>query len=242
MLLKLDNPKILSDVIGIISELVTEVRMRVDEKGLGIVAIDPANVALVSFRLPPNVFSRFETEEEVLGLSLDSLKSVLRRCNSGSSLVLEKEDNSLKIEIHDKIKRVFNLALINIDTEEKAVPILDFTCKVEMLSIDFFEAIEDCNVVADSCSFIVKNGKFIIEAKGLHSTKSEFSTDEVKINGQDGKAKYSLEYLEKFIKACKLSEKAGINFSSDYPLRLEFKTIDVLEMIFILAPRVESED
>ena len=241
MLLKLDNPRILSDVIGIISDLVTEVRIRVNKDGLGIVAIDPANVALVSFKLPKEGFSAFEADEEVLGVSLDSLKSVLRRCSTGSSLILQTEDNTLKVEIHDKIKRVFKLALINIETEEKTMPSLDFTCKIEMPSIDFSEAVEDCSVVGDSCSFSVQEGKFVIEAKGLHSTKSEFSGDEAKIEGEKGKAKYSLEYMQKFAKSCKLSDKAKINFSNDYPLKLEFKNSS-LELAFVLAPRVESED
>lgn len=240
MLIKLDTPKILSDIIALISEIVTEVRIRVDKAGLSIVAIDPANVALVSFKLPASNFSAFQADEEVLGVSLDSLKNVLRRCGAGSSLILQTEDNMLKIEIHDKIKRIFNLALINIDTEEKTMPILDFTCKIEMSSSDLLEATEDCSIVADSCSFNVKENKFIIEAKGLNSTKSEFSGDEVKIEGEKGKAKYSLEYLQKFAKACKLVEKTIINFSDDYPLKLEFK--DSWELAFVLAPRVESED
>jgi len=242
MLLKMDNPKVLADVVSIISELVTEVRIRIDEKGLSIVAIDPANVALVSFKLPPTMFSQFEVGEDVLGISLESLKAILKRCGAGSALLMQKDDNFLRLEIHDKIKRVFNVALINIDSEEKTVPILDFNCKVEMNSVDFTQAIEDCNVVADSCSFIIKDGKFGIEARGLNSAKSEFSSDEVGISGQEGKSKYSLEYLSKFVKGAKLSDRVWINFSSDYPLKLEFKTLDVLELLFILAPRVENED
>jgi len=241
MLLKLDNPKLFSDVVSILSELVTEVRIRVDKDGLKIVAIDPANVALTSFKLPASAFSAFEADEEVLGVSLDSLKSVLRRCNSGSPLVLQTEDNVLKIEIHDKIKRVFNLALINIDTEEKAMPSLDFTCKIEMPGLDFSDAVEDCGVVADSCSFSIQDGKFVINAKGLHSHKSEFSGDEAKIDGEKGKAKYSLEYMQKFIKACKLADNAKINFADDYPLKLEFQN-GGFELAFVLAPRVETDD
>jgi len=240
MLLKLDNPKILSDIITIISELVTEVRIKVNAEGLSIIAIDPANVALVSFKLPASSFSSFEASEEILGVSLDSLKNVLRRCSPGSSLILQTEDNTLKIEIHDKIKRVFKLALINIEQEEKIMPSLEFSCRVEISGLDLLEVIEDCSVVADSCSFSTSDGKFIIEAKGLHSAKSEFSQDEVKIEG-DGKAKYSLEYLQKFVRACKLVEKAIINFSSDYPLKLEFKSSG-FELAFVLAPRVETED
>jgi len=239
MLLKLDNPKMFSEVISIISELVTEVRIRVDERGLSVVAIDPANVALVSFKIPASAFSQFETGEEVIGVSLDSLKSVLKRCSG--TLVMKTEDSTLTIEIQDKIKRVFNLALINIDSEEKSVPALEFSCRVEMPSPDFVEAIEDCSVVAESSSFSVKEGKFIIDAKGLHSTKSEFSNGEVSIVGVEGKSKYSLEYMKKFTKAAKLSDKVGINFSSDYPLKLDFNA-DNLQLIFILAPRVENDD
>jgi proliferating cell nuclear antigen len=242
MLLKLDSPKLFSDVVGIISELVTEARIKVNKDGLSIIAIDPANVALISFKLPASSFSAIEANNEVLGVSLDSLKSVLKRCSPGSNLIMQTEDNNtLRVEIHDKIKRVFNLALINIDQEEKTMPSLEFNCKIEMPSIDFLEAVEDCSVVADSCSFSILDGKFIIDGKGLHSTKSEFSGDEAKIQGEKGKAKYSLEYMQKFVKACKLSEKTGINFSDDYPLKLEFKNPE-LELAFVLAPRVETED
>ncbi|MCX6748905.1 MAG: proliferating cell nuclear antigen (pcna) [Candidatus Pacearchaeota archaeon] len=241
MILKLENPRILADVVSIISELVTEVKIRVDKLGLKIIAIDPANVALVSFLLPSSSFSNFEVTEEVLGISLDSLKSVLKRCGIGSSLVLQSEDNVLKIEIQDKIKRSFTLALINIDTEEKTMPVLDFTCKVEIPSLDLLEAVEDCSIVADSCSFSIKDSKFVIEAKGLNSAKSEFSGDEAKIEGDKGKAKYSIEYLNKFCRACKLSEKATINFSDDYPLKLEFSSKD-FGLAFVLAPRVENDD
>ena len=241
MLVKLDNPKIFSDVIGIISELVTEVKIKVDKQGLSIVAIDPANVALVAFNIPSTAFSTFEANEEVIGVGLDNLKSILRRCSPGSNLVMQTEDNLLKIEIHDKIKRTFSLALINIEAEEKAIPHLEFSSKVEMNSVDFSEAIEDCAIVADAVGLSIKEGKFIIEAKGLNSAKNEFSSDEVKIEGINGKAKYSLEYLQKFAKASKLTEKMRINFSDDYPLRLEFNTPQIA-LVFILAPRVENED
>ena len=156
MLLKIDSPKILADVFGIISELVSEVRLKADlASGLSIVAIDPANVALVSFKIPASSFSAFEASNETLGVSLDSLKNVLRRVSSGASLVMKTEDNFLKIEIHDKITRNFSLALIEIESEEKQMPNLEFSSKIELNSIDFSEAVEDCAIVADSCSFIM---------------------------------------------------------------------------------------
>ena len=242
MLLKLENPKIFSEIIGIISDLVLEVRLKVNKEGLSITAIDPANVAMIFFKLPSDAFSKLEVENElVLGVSLENLKAVLRRVKAGSVLTITKEENTLKLTIQDKVKREFSLALIDIEEEEKPSPNLDFASKIEMSSIDFSEAIEDCSVVADSCSFISEADKFIIQAKGsLNSFKSEF-TDEVNIQAEPATSKYSLEYLQKMIKATKLTDKSVINFSNDYPLKLEFTT-PLVELSFILAPRVETDD
>ena len=239
MLIKLDQPKLLSDIINIISELVTEVRLKFDSEGMSMIAVDPANVALVSFKLPPAVFSQYDVEKEVIGISLGNLKSVLRRCGAGSNILLKKEDNNLIVEIHDKIKRVFHLALIDIEGEEKSIPNLEFNNIVELASNDFSDAIEDCAIVGDSCNFIVRDGKFIVEALGLHSARTEFSSDEAKINAKEGKSKYSLEYLQKFNKASRITDKVKLHFSDDYPMKLEFKNNN-RELLFILAPRVET--
>ena len=242
MLLKLDHPKLFSEIISIISELVLEVRLKISKEGLRIIAIDPANVAMVSFKLPNTAFSELEVEEkEVLGVNLENLKAVLRRIKPGSVLVMTREENELKLQIKDKVTREFSLALIEVEGEEKEIPNLEFASKVEMSSVDFSEAIEDCGVVADSCSFISDSSKFIIQAKGsLNSFKSEFG-DEAQIVAEDARSKYSLEYLQKMTKATKTTERVRINFGNDYPLKLDFIT-PFIELSFILAPRVESED
>lgn len=241
MLIKLDNPQILSRVIEIISELVLEVRIKIDDLGMSIVAMDPANVAMVEFKLPKSAFSQFEAGQETLGVNLDNLKRVLKRAKAGSSLILERKDNILNIQIQDRIKRNFTISLIDIEGEEKSIPDLEYSSRIEMNSIDLIDSIEDCVVVADACSFIINDGKFIIEAKGLNSAMSEFSGDEAKINAENCKSRYSLEYLQKFIKSAKLVDKTIIRFSDDHPLRIEFRT-DLMELNFILAPRVETED
>jgi len=241
MLVKLENPGLLSRVVEIISEIVTEVRIKVNEAGLSITAMDPANVSMVRFILPKNSFSVFETGEEVLGINLDNLKRILKRVSLGSSLIMERKKNLLNIQIHDKIKRNFNLSLIDIESEEKEIPLLDFSSSVELNSPDFLNSIEDCVVVADSCSFIIDNGKFIIEAKGLNSAMSEFSGDEAKINAENCKSRYSLEYLQKFVKGTKLADKTMLRFANDHPLRMDIKN-EFMELSFLLAPRVENED
>jgi proliferating cell nuclear antigen len=241
MLVKLENPSLLSRAIEIISELVTEVRLKVNDSGMSIVAMDPANVAMVSFKLPKAAFTSFESGNDTLGLNLDNLKRILKRCGAKSTLVLESKNNVLNIEIYDRIKRNFSLSLIDIESDEKEMPNLEFSSYVELNSLDLIDSVEDCAVVADSCSFIIEDEKFIIYAKGTNSARSEFSGDEAKIEAEPCKAKYSLEYLQKFIKGARLCEKTIIHFANDHPIKMTFRA-DHLEISFLLAPRVETED
>lgn len=241
MLVRLEDPSLFSKAIEVISELVTEVRIKINEFGMSITAIDPANVAMVRFKLPRSAFSQFETGEETLGINLDSLKKILRRCSTGTSLILEKRENFLNFQVLGKIKRDFSLNLIEIESAEKEIPTLEYSAKVEIPSADLSSSIEDCMVVADACSFKTSEGKFIIESKGLNSARSEFSGDEAKIEAEECKSKYSLEYLQKFMKGMKLCDKTFLSFANDNPLRVDLRT-EHMELNFILAPRVETED
>jgi proliferating cell nuclear antigen len=245
MLVKLEKPALLSRAIELISELVTEVRIKVNEFGMSITAMDPANVSMVGFKLPRTAFSQYETGHEILGVNLDNLKRILKRCGAGSSIIIEKNENHLAINIIDKIRRSFTLSLIEIESEDidfnEKIARMEFSSRVEINSADLINSIDDCAVVSDACAFAIRDGKFIIEAKGIDSAKAEFSGDEADIHAEDCRAKYSLEYLQKFAKASKLADKTILNFADDHPLRMDVHA-DHMEISFVLAPRVETED
>jgi len=241
MLLKLENPKIFSDIVTIISDLVTEVKLKINKEGMSLTAVDPANAAMTYFSIPADLFVQFEVQQdEILGINLDNLKAVLRRCKLGSALILQREENKLKLSIQDRIKRDFELALIEIDTEEKEIPSWEFDSVIKMNSEEFVEVIEDCSVVSDACTFIAEPNKFIVEAQGLNSARAEFSSDELEIHSGNSMSRYSLEYLSKFTKGAKVSAKVAINFSNNHPVRINFATGKVM-LSFILAPRVEED-
>ena len=240
MIVRLDSPKTLSDAISVISEVITEVRIKLLDEGMSIVAVDPANVAMVIFKIPKESFSQYEAGREIWGINLEDFKKVLKRAAGSSSIILEQKENQLEISIFDKVKRNFVLSLIELDIEDKAEPALNFSATVEMNAQELSQAIEDSLVVADSCSFVADGGKFIVEGKGsLNSARIEFSSEDMKSVG-NGKSKYSLEYLTKFIKAKAFSDRVKISFGDNYPLRLDFPG-QKMGMGFILAPRVEDD-
>lgn len=245
MKLTLAEPRFFKEPIIIISDLVNEVVFRIDKDKLELVAMDPANVAMIIYKLLGSVFLEYEVDEtKEIAVNLDNLKQVLRRAKPADTLTLELLESKLKITLKSSSTRVFTLSLINIEEERQKVPELDFKCAIEMNSSSFDEAIEDMDVVSDSVAFEVQDGVFNIQAAGNISTaKVSFRDgDSIKINAKENvRSRYSTEYLKKIIKGGKLSDKITLLMSNDYPLKVEYKVLDKLSLATILAPRVSND-
>ena len=127
MKLTLAESRLLKEPINIISELVNEVTLTIDPDKIEIIAMDPANVALVVFRLLSSAFIDYSLEKPVqISLNLDNLKQVLRRAKPSDTVILEIEENKLRIELSGDSKRVFHLSLIKLDNQEQKIPSLSF--------------------------------------------------------------------------------------------------------------------
>ncbi|MDD5178002.1 MAG: proliferating cell nuclear antigen (pcna) [Candidatus Nanoarchaeia archaeon] len=248
MKLVLAEPRYLKESVSIISELVNEVTFKVDETKIEIVAMDPANVAMIIFKLLSSAFVEYDVKKPVsLCVSLDSLKQVLRRAKPSDTLKIELDEskNRLKIQLKGESTRTFNLSLIDIEETEQRIPELNFGVRVEMPTMLFDEAIEDMSVIAESVALIANRNNFTIKSESkLSNAKVEISKDDdttIRAQDEDIMAKYSIEYLRKISKAGKLSDKVILNFDKEYPLKAEFRVLDKLDLSFILAPRVSSD-
>ena len=93
MKLTLQDPRFLKDSITIISELVNEVTISVDKTKLEIIAMDPANVAMIVFKLLNSAFTDYVIEDpKQLSVSLEHLKQMLRRAKPTDTLTLELDE------------------------------------------------------------------------------------------------------------------------------------------------------
>lgn len=245
--LVLIEPKYLKESIAIISELVNEGRFRITPTAMEMVAMDPANVAMVIFKLLSSCFSEYKVDKETeIGINLGNLKQILRRAKSNDILTLEVVGNRLKIELKSNTIRTFSLPIIDLEEKEQRIPELNFPVEIKTSASILSEAVEDADIVGEGVSFIAEPKKFTIQAEGeLSKATVEIKQDaETQINLKDSskvKAKYSIEYLKKMIAGGKLSDKVNIFFSNDYPLKLEYKAVDKMLLSFILAPRVEND-
>ena len=247
MKLSLAEPSYLKDSITIISELVNEARFKITKDAVELIAMDPANVAMVIFKLLSSAFTEYSIKDEVeIAINLNNLKQILKRAKSNDTVSLELEDNKLKIQLKSNTTRTFNLPIIELEEKEQKIPDLKFPVTIigdcEILN----EAVEDASIVAESVAFEAESKKFNILAEGdLSQVKVEIPEgDNIKIEVEGSskvRSKYSIEYLKKMVGASKLSEKVEIHFNNDYPLKLEYKELDKLMLAFILAPRVEND-
>ena len=248
MKLTLAEPKYLKDSIAIISELVTEARFKINKEAIELVAMDPANVAMVVYKLLSSSFVEYDLEKEVeVAINLSNLKQVIKRAKANDTVSIEiGEDNQFLITFKGKNTRKFSLPIIELEEKEQKVPELNFPISINTVASNLTEAIEDADIVSESVLFEGEPNKLQIYAEGdLSKANIEIKKDEetnIECEKQDKiRSKYSVEYLKKMVAGSKLADNVTIKFSNDYPLMIEFKTIDKVSLKFILAPRVEND-
>lgn len=244
MKLVLADSKLLADSISIISELVNEARIKITSDALEIVSMDPANVAMVIFKLLSSSFVEYELDgDKEIAVNLESLKQILKRAKPSDTLTLrlDKVKNKFNITISGESTRTFSLSLIDIEEKEQKIPSLKFPVKISANTILFNEAIEDMDVISESVTFIAEKNKLTLQSSSnINSANVEIPLDKSTDLSAAIKSKYSLEYLKKMVKANKLTDEATINFDKDYPLKLEYNLKDKLNLSFILAPRIDN--
>lgn len=245
MKLTLADTKFLKDSVSIIADLVTEVRFKVTKNGIELIAMDPANVAMVVYKLLASGFVEYDVKNErTIAINLNDLKQVLRRVKPNDTLTLENPEAKLKVTLKGASKREFLLPLIDIEEKEQKIPNLKFNVTVKTNASAISDAIEDVDIIGESVAFVATPKHFLISSSSdLSQAEVELLADErTSIEAkEETKSKYSIEYLKKMIAGAKLAEKCTVQFNKDYPLQLDFTVKDRMQLLFILAPRVDND-
>jgi proliferating cell nuclear antigen len=235
----------LKDSIESISTLVDEAKFKLTPDGISVKAVDPANVAMVSFDIAKDAFDSFEATEGELGIDLTKLNGVMEMADKNDSIELELDETSHKLIIQMR-GLSYTMSLLDPSSlrKEPKVPALDLPAHIVSRGEDIKRAIKAAEKVSDYMSMGIKGDIFYMEAEGdTDKILVEMTKDQlIDIQPAEVKSLFSLDYLSDISKVIGKSNEVTIDIGKDYPLKIKFTIAEGHgEVSYMLAPRVESE-
>ncbi len=245
----LSDVDLLKNSIPIISEIIDEGVFKFNKDGITLLSPDRTMVSVIDLKILSSAFEEYNVEEEeALGLNMSNFSALLKRLKTGDKLILESAGNSNKLTmtIKGSSTRKFEIPLVDVKTDKPPIDQLNFVTKLEIDPEIIEQGISDAEIIGDSIIMEAGPESFRMHAKGdVSSAQLEMLKSDkglLKLEASEAtKAQYPLEYMKKMIKAGKLAKQMSIEFGTDYPMRMSFKSLDKMQLSFILAPRV-SED
>ena len=241
----LQDVEILKVAMDTLSSFITEGTLNFEKDGINLMAMDPSSVAMLILKILPSMFLEYNVNDEKITIPMQELTRIVKRCKTSERLVLENKENKLIVTIEGNYKRKFYLPIIEPSESITKAPQLKFNVIAKLDSNVIENAVKDAEMVSDNIIISADKSGIKMIANGTNSNtellieKDSPSLESLGVK-EDSKAKYSIDYLDRILKATKLSKNIILKFSTDYPLELEFIKVDKLKLTFILAPRVDN--
>lgn len=234
---------LLREAMSAIAEIIDETDIVVGREGLRLIAADRAVVAVVDFSLSRDAFSEYDcSSESRVGVNLINFLRVLRRAAPNDILKIALSGNRLELKLLGDSVRTFSLPIIDVSRQE--LPPLDklsFTSTFDVMSDVLSSGIEDADLITDSLVFMASPEKVVLkadsESAGFDLELTPQSAGLRSFTGEAARARYSLDYLKRIIRARKLSDTVRISLANDYPMRIMFDVPGKAQLGVVLAPR-----
>ena len=231
-------------IVNLIDEGVLEVR----EDGLYLRAMDPSQIAMVSFSMPKSAFSSYEapTPASKVGLNFDALAKILSRSRPGEKLEITQDQNKLALRFvaRDR-KRSFKVPVLDMPSGIVKEPPIEHDAVVKLSSTHFKEALKDAVLVGAHITLEANESGFGIE---VHGDSSDFKEENEK--GGEGvidiraakpsRATFPLQYLEDIVRACPENSAITIHLKTNKPLKVEYE-VESAKVVYFLAPRTDTD-
>ncbi|MFW6448041.1 MAG: DNA polymerase sliding clamp [Halobacteriota archaeon] len=237
----------LGGTLDSVSVLVDECKVRLNEEGLAVRAVDPANVGMVDLTLDASAFESYEADDELIGVDLGRLDDLAGMADSGQLIDLELDEEVHKLRLRIDGLRA-TMGLINPESirEEPDIPDLDLPATIVLEGRDLNRAITAADMVSDHVEFGVdeENGLFYVDARGdTDDIRLELAPEEL-IEFEPGPASslFSLDYLRDINRAIPTDTEVQIRLGEEYPVKFTFPYAEGRgQVTYMLAPRIQSD-
>lgn len=248
--IRVSDAKGFGNVLRAISVVIDEASFIIGMDGIRLRAMDPSRVAMVDFEMKKTSFDEYEVEEEMkVCISLKDLLKILRRVGKDDviELSLDRDSGHFLVTLKGKYMRTFNIPVLEAGEEEVPEPKLTFNAKATLTTDDFHEMLREASLVSDNVRIELNDESLVMVAKGdVAGAKIEIKKGSDALISIDVKepsrATFSLDYLEEIVSAASdTSDIVTLEFSTDMPIRLDFRQRYDGKLMYLVAPRVEVE-
>jgi len=231
------------DSVGV---LVDECKIHLDDGGIEIRAVDPANVGMVDLSLDAEAFESYEADGGLIGVNLVRLQDIAGMADSDQLVHLELDEETRKLHISiDGLE--YTLALIDPESirEEPDLPDLDLAATIVIEGRDIDRAVTAADMVSDHIELGVDESDevFYVKAQGdTDDVHLELDADDL-IDLVVGPASslFSLDYLQDMNKAIPKDTEVTMELGDEFPVKLHFDIAEGEgEVTYMLAPRIQS--
>jgi len=231
------------DSVGV---LVDECKIHLDDGGIEIRAVDPANVGMVDLSLDAEAFESYEADGGLIGVNLVRLQDIAGMADSDQLVHLELDEETRKLHISiDGLE--YTLALIDPESirEEPDLPGGDLAATIVIEGRDIDRAVTAADMVSDHIELGVDESDevFYVKAQGdTDDVHLELDADDL-IDLVVGPASslFSLDYLQDMNKAIPKDTEVTMELGDEFPVKLHFDIAEGEgEVTYMLAPRIQS--
>ena len=232
----------------VLKDILNDVNIYFTKKGVQVLTLDTARVALVDMFLDAENFEEYYCEADmVAGINVTNMFKLLKFISNNDTLTVEINSREyLDIRIENTAKRSdtrFKLKLLDINEDQIEVPTLKMAVTTTMQSIDFQRICRDMNNLAVDLEITRTSSQFIIRCEG------DFANQETVIECVDDKTfdgelqgRYSLKYLNLFTKATGMCASVQIMQEEDNRfLVLRYNVANLGELKFYLATKAYDD-
>jgi proliferating cell nuclear antigen len=239
----------LSDAVDALQAVVDECKFRFTEEGLSVRAVDPANVAMTDVFCDASLFSRYNHNDALVGVSLDTLSDVLSMAESGDDLIAELDPDTKKLDLaFPESSLEYTLALIDPDSvrKEPDIPDLDLPFTASLSGSVVSRGLRAADLVSDHISIIgASDDELMFRADGdTDSTELSVSDDlqEGQLEGDDPvRSMFSLGYLNDLTGPIPGGATVRLRLGDEFPIRFRYSFESDVDVQCLVAPRIQGD-
>jgi proliferating cell nuclear antigen len=216
-----------------------ECRVWLKSTGVEVHAVDAANVALISAKLPAAAFETYKEESTILGFDLPKVKTAAGLMKAG--LMTIEQDKHGKLQITDGKTRYSN-ALLDVNTIRKdpTPPTISLPAAVNINAKELQESIAAMSKIGDKIRFCLQGKTLTMTTEGdTDLLVKELEGEAVKSLKEPVASLFSTDYLREISRVIRDAEQVSVSMNLNHPVRLEC-TVDSIALEFLVAPRIEE--